>query len=122
MPPSLKVYGVISPLSLHITLNVKKNPHISYILLSLLVSSVFASIRPSLSYFHTQVTLQLLTCGQVGRVVLQMLQVAGQMRQVEAQKVSEHRHIHTEAAQVVGEVGFRQDTLDEVDHDLQAVE
>ena len=38
--------------------------------------------------------------------------------QPHAQQVAEHGHVNGEAAQTVGEVALRQQTLDQVDHDL----
>ena len=45
--------------------------------------------------------------------------MAGELRQMDSQQLSEHGHVHGEGPQIVGEVALRQHVVHQVDHHLE---
>ena len=59
-----------------------------------------------------------LTSGIIPRRGLQLIEVLCQLRQLHLKQIPEDGHVDGEGAQIVGEVGGREDVVDHVDHHL----
>lgn len=76
-------------------------------------------------YVHASTSFRLISSGSLTRrfilrVALKRLEVLRQLGQPRAQEIPKHRHVHWEAAQIVGEVALRQNAFYQIYHDLHS--